>query len=181
MEREEIRHTVPQLIIEVVLTDIRAKAELAKRDSDNLISRIQAQRRAATAGEIKRAQATLTAVEKRLAELSRLTQAIYEDKVMGCILEAVCVQLVNQYETERTEKLEQRAHLSGELEAYQQETDDVQQWMKLIREYAKLEELDRPTLLRLIKRIEVGEKKVEDGCTVRDIKIHYNFVGYIEA
>ena len=27
--------------------------------------------------------------------------------------------------------------------------------MKLIREYAKLEELDRPTLLRLIKRIEV--------------------------
>ena len=67
------------------------------------------------------------------------------------------------------------------LEAYQQETDDVQQWMKLIREYAKLEELDRPTLLRLIKRIEVGEKKVEDGCTVRDIKIHYNFVGYIEA
>ena len=78
-------------------------------------------------------------------------------------------------------RLEQRAHLSGELEAYQQETDDVQQWMKLIREYAKLEELDRPTLLRLIKRIEVGEKKVEDGCTVRDIKIHYNFVGYIEV
>ncbi len=120
-------------------------------------------------------------IEKRLAELSRLTQAIYEDKVMGRIPEAVCVQLMNRYEAERADKLEQRAHLSGELEAYQQETDDVQQWMKLIREYAKLEELDRPTLLRLIKRIEVGEKKVEDGCTVRDIKIHYNFVGYIEA
>ena len=120
-------------------------------------------------------------IEKRLTELSRLTQAIYEDKVMGRIPEAVCVQLMNRYEAERADKLEQRAHLSGELEAYQQETDDVQQWMKLIREYAKLEELDRPTLLRLIKRIEVGEKKVEDGCTVRDIKIHYNFVGYIEA
>ena len=170
-----------RVLIEVVLTDIRAKAELAKRDPDSLIERIQAQRKAATAGEIKRAQATLTAVEKRLAELSRLTQAIYEDKVMGRIPETVCVQLMNQYEAERTEKLEQRAHLSGELEAYQQETDDVQQWMKLIREYAKLEELDRPTLLRLIKRIDIGERKVEDGCAVRDIKIHYNFVGYIEA
>ena len=123
----------------------------------------------------------MTAVEKRLAELSRLTQSIYEDKVMGRIPEAVCVQLMNQYEAERAEKLEQRAHLSGELEAYQQETDDVQQWMKLIREYAKLEELDRPTLLRLIKRIDIGERKVEDGCEVRDIRIHYNFVGYIEA
>ena len=170
-----------RVLIEIVLTDIRAKAELAKRDPGSLIERIQAQRKAATAGEIKRAQATLTAVEKRLAELSRLTQAIYEDKVMGRIPEAVCVQLMNQYEAERTEKLEQRAHLSGELEAYQQETDDVQQWMKLIREYAKLEELDRPTLLRLIKRIDIGERKVEDGREVRDIRIHYNFVGYIEA
>ncbi len=71
--------------------------------------------------------------------------------------------------------------MSGELEAYQQETDDVQQWMKLILEYCKLEELDRPTLLRLINRIDVGERKVEDGREVRDIKIHYNFVGYIEA
>ena len=71
--------------------------------------------------------------------------------------------------------------MSGELEAYQQEADDVQQWMKLIREYTKLEELDRPTLLRLIKRIDIGERKVEDGREVRDIRIHYNFVGYIEA
>ncbi len=170
-----------RVLVEVVLTDIRAKAELAKRDPDSLIERVRTQRRAATAGEIKRAQTTLTALEKRLAELSKLTQAIYEDKVMGRIPEAVCVQLMNQYEIERAEKLEQRAHLSGELEAYQQEADDVQQWMKLIREYAKLEELDRPTLLRLIKRIDIGERKVEDGREVRDIRIHYNFVGYIEA
>ena len=53
--------------------------------------------------------------------------------------------------------------------------------MRLIREYTKLKELDRPTLLRLIRRIEVGERKKEDGREVRDIRIHYNFVGYIEA
>ena len=170
-----------RVLIEVVLTDIRAKAELAKRDPDSLIERIQTQRRVATAEQVKRARVTLATIEKRLAELSKLTQAIYEDKVMGRIPETVCVQLMNQYEAERTEKLEQRAHLSGELEAYQQETDDVQQWLSLIREYAKLEELDRPTLLRLINRIDIGERKVENGREVRDICIHYNFVGYIEA
>ena len=170
-----------RVLIEVVLTDIRAKAELAKRDPDSLIERIQTQRRIATAEQVKRVRVTLAAVEKRLAELSKLTQAIYEDKVMGRIPEAVCVQLMNQYEAERTDKLEQRAHLSGELEVYQQETDDVQQWLSLIREYAKLEELDRPTLLRLISRIDIGERKVEEGHEVRDIRIHYNFVGYIEA
>ena len=170
-----------RVLIEVVLIDIRAKAELAKRDPDSLIERIQTQRRAASSEQMKQTRLLLVATEKRLAELSKLTQSIYEDKVMGRIPETVCVQLMNQYEAERTEKLEQRTHLSGELEAYQQETDDVQQWMSLIRECAKLEELDRPTLLRLVQRIDIGERKVEDGREIRDIRIHYNFVGYIEA
>ncbi len=175
-------HTMNQkVLIQVVLTDIRMKAKQARNDPARLIEQIQTQRRAASAEQMKQTRLLLAAIEKRLAELSRLTQAIYEDKVMGRIPEAVCVQLMNQYEAERTEKLEQRAHLSGELEAYQQETDDIQQWMKLIREYAKLEELDRPTLLRLIKRIDIGERKSEDEREVRDIRIHYNFVGYIEA
>lgn len=175
-------HTMNQkVLIQVVLADIRTKAALAQNDPDGLVGQIQTQRRAATAEQVKQTRLLLTAIEKRLAELGKLIQAIYEDKVMGRVPEAICIQLMNQYEAERTEKLEQKGHLSGELETYQQDTDDVQQWMRLIQDYAKLEELDRPTLLRLIKRIEVGEKKVEDGRTFRDIKIHYNFVGYIES
>lgn len=170
-----------RVLVEVVLSDIRMKAAWARNDPASLVSRIQAQRRAASAEQMKQAKLLLSATEKRLVELGKLVQSIYEDKVMGRIPEAVCIQLMNQYETERTENLEQKSRLTDELEAYQQETDDVQQWMTLIREYAKLEELDRPTLLRLINRIDIGEKKVEDGRTVRDIKIHYNFVGYIEA
>ena len=170
-----------RVLVEVVLSDIRMKAAWARNDPASLVSRIQAQRRAASAEQMKQAKLLLSATEKRLVELGKLVQSIYEDKVMGRIPEAVCIQLMNQYETERTEKLEQKSRLTDELETYRQETDDVQQWMTLIREYAKLEELDRPTLLRLINRIDIGEKKVEDGRTVRDIKIHYNFVGYIEA
>ena len=59
----------------------------------------------------------------------------------------------------------------------EQATDE---WLAVIRDYAQLEELDRPTLLRLVKRIEVGEKYEIAGKTHRDIKIYYNFVGYVE-
>ena len=45
----------------------------------------------------------------------------------------------------------------------------------------QVDTLDRPTLLRLISRIDVSERRVENGQQVRDIKIHYNFVGYIET
>ena len=53
-------------------------------------------------------------------------------------------------------------------------------WIEMIRNYADLAELDRPTLLRLIRKIKVGEKYEKDGETHRDIKIYYNFVGYVE-
>ena len=175
-------HTMNQkTLIQVVLMDIRTKAMWAQNDPGSLVAQIQTQRKAASDEQMKQTKILLAAIEKRLGELNKLVQSIYEDKVLGRIPEAVCVQLMNQYEAERADKLEQKVRLSEELEAYQQETDDVQQWMHLIRDYSQLTELDRPTLLRLVNRIEVSENKIEDGRKVRDIKIYYNFVGYIEA
>ena len=125
-------------------------------------------------------RATLTALDKRLAELDKLVLSAYEDKVKSAIPEAVCVQLMNRYETERREKQEQRVQVTAQLEACQEDEQSTDDWIALIRDYVHLKELDRPTLLRLIKRIEVGEKYELDGETHRDIKIHYNFVGFVE-
>ena len=87
---------------------------------------------------------------------------------------------MNRYEDERRGKLEQRTQLTAQLEATQEEEQATDEWLAVIRDYAQLEELDRPTLLRLVKRIEVGEKYEIAGKTHRDIKIYYNFVGYVE-
>ena len=66
---------------------------------------------------------------KRLPELDRLVQSAYEDKVMGRVPENLCVQLLNGYEVERAAK----------------------QWLNMMQDYAQLEEVDRPTLVRLIQ------------------------------
>ena len=87
---------------------------------------------------------------------------------------------MNRYEDERRSKLEQRTQLTAQLEATQEDEQATDEWLAVIRDYAQLEELDRPTLLRLVKRIEVGEKYEIAGKTHRDIKIYYNFVGYVE-
>ena len=55
----------------------------------------------------------------------------------------------------------------------------MDEWLDMMREYYQLEELDRPTLMRLIQKIEIGEKRMVDGCPEREIVIHYNFVGYV--
>ncbi len=169
-----------RVLIELLLIDIRFKAILAQNDPDTLKEKILAQKNAASLEQRKTLQATMDALDKRLAELEKLVVAAYEDKVKGTIPEAVCVQLMKRYEDERTEKLEQRTMLSAQLESCQEDEKAADDWLALIRDYSQLEELDRPTLLRLVKRIEVGERRTVNGHDERDIKIYYNFVGFVE-
>ena len=74
----------------------------------------------------------------------------------------------------------QRLQLTAQMEATQEDEQATDEWLVVIRDYTQLEELDRPTLLRLLKRIEVGEKFEMDGKNHRDIKIYCNFVGHVE-
>lgn len=174
-------HMINQrMLIELLLIDIRFKAALAQNHPNTLKEKIIAQKNVAGL-ELRRAlQATMATLDNRLAELEKLVVAAYEDKVKGAIPEAVCVQLMKRYEDERTEKLEQRTKLSVQLETCQEGEKATDDWMAIIRDYSKLEELDRPTLLRLVKRIEVGERRTINGHDERDIKIYYNFVGFVE-
>ena len=125
-------------------------------------------------------QAELNAIGKRLLELDKLIQSAYEDKVLGRIPESVCVNLLNQYEGERREKQERRKELTEQLAASRETESSVDAWLDMMQDYAQLEELDRPTLVRLIQKIEISERRAVDDHEERDIHIYYNFVGYIE-
>lgn len=129
-------------------------------------------RQSQSAEETAATKKTVKAVRKRLAELERLVQSIYEDKVKGLIPEAVCIELLNKYQTERTEKATQLEELERRIEDSQTVQNDVQEWVSLIRQYRNLESLDRETLLRLIDKIEIDEQRIVDGLKEREIRIY---------
>lgn len=119
---------------------------------------------------------TLKATEKRLAELERLTQALYEDKVLGTVPEAVFKNLLTKYEAERVEKQSLAQSLKQKLADTAQDERDIEQYLANIRKYVAVEQLDREMLLELINYIEIGERGEKDGQKYRDIVIHYNLV-----
>lgn len=57
----------------------------------------------------------------------------------------------------------------------------VDAWLDMVQDYYDLQELDRPTPMRLIQKIEISEKYTVDDHEERDIHIYYNFVGYIKV
>ena len=76
---------------------------------------------------------------------------------------------------------ERRKELTEQLAARLETESSVDAWLDMMQDYAQLEELDRPTLVRLIQKIEISERYTVDDHEERDIHIYYNFVGYIEA
>ena len=119
------------------------------------------------------------AAEGRHAELERLIQSLYEDKVKAKITEEVCARLINQYEAERREKAAEAQKLAAQIEDFQTEQSNTQEWIRLIRQFKDVEELDRYALLTLIDKIEIGEREIIGNQKQREIRIYYKFVGYI--
>ena len=166
-------------LAELVLDDIRIKAEIADCREAEMVRRMTERMQSQSAQKEDAAKKTARIIRKRLAELEKLVQNVYEDKVKGSIPETVCIELINKYQTERTEKAEQFQKLEQQIEESQTVQSDVREWVSLIRQYRNLETLDRETLLRLVDKIEVGERHIVDGMKEREIRIYYKFVGYI--
>ena len=165
---------------DMVLVDIRSKSMWAQFGRAEIREKLLAQKESAGRERTKTLQAELSAIDRRLPELDRLVQSAYEDKVLGKIPENLCVQLLNGYEAERKAKQERRRELTEQLAASRENEQSVDAWLDMVQDYYNLEELDRPTLVRLIQKIEVGEKRMVNGHEERDFNIYYNFIGHID-
>ena len=86
------------------------------------------------------------------------------------------VQKVNIKENQK-----QLKELTLSLRRSNEQESDVRTFIREIRQYATIQELDEGILNRLIIRILVGEVKKVDGEKFQEIKIIYNFVGEIPA
>ena len=91
-------------LVEVVLDDIRIKAGITDCSEAEMVQRITEYRQSQSMQETAATRKTVKTVCKRLGKLEKLVQSTYEDRVKGLIPEAVCIELLNKYQTEQTEK-----------------------------------------------------------------------------
>lgn len=59
------------------------------------------------------------------------------------------------------------------------EKNNIEQFTRLIKDYAGIEELSAALLNTLIEKITVGEPEEIDGERVQEVKIYYKFIGNI--
>lgn len=168
------------MLSQLVLLDIRSHAKRAVENEQALRYELMKSKANQTAQQQKAEKGTHKAAEKRLGELDRLVQALYEDKVLGNIPETTFKTLIGKYEDERMEKAEVVEKLTASLEASEKSQGNIDAYIESIKKYVAVEQLDREMLLELINCIDVGEVIKENGKTSQEVRIHYNLLDKVQ-
>lgn len=165
----------------LVLKDIQELAAMALKDVESFYQRISSRmerRYLADASEMEKERGRL---EARNREIDDMFLNLYTDKAKGILSEQRFVKLTAAMEKEQEENQKQLKELALSLRRSNEQESDVRTFIREIRQYATVRELDEGILNRLISRILVGEVKKADGEKFQEIKIIYNFVGEIPA
>ena len=103
--------------------------------------------------------------------------SLYTDKSKGILTEQRFMKLTATMEQEQEENQRRLQELMRMLWQSDTQESDVRTFIREIRQYATIQELDETVLNWLICTILVGEVKKVDGQKVQEVRIIYNFVG----
>ena len=175
-------HTIYENALkEIVLRDIREKAQSVICDRERLTERIARMKDKERCSRLTSCQQELRAVTARLRELEKLMDSLYKDRFDGLVPQSVFSMLMQKYEKERTQKAALVPALERKVHEQRTWKDDSERWVSLIQKYTEGTELDETILLELVERIEVGESQIQNCVRVRDVKVFYRYVGNVDA
>jgi len=125
--------------------------------------------------ELKTAKKTLAQSEKRISELDRLFTRLYEDNVSGKISDERFETMSKSYDEEQKKLKQGVSELAVFIEAKEQKSSDISQFIEIIRKYSEIIELTPEIMHELIEKIVVHAPDKSSGHRVQQIDIYYRF------
>ena len=128
-------------LYKLVLDDIRRQAASVAESKDDYINILKYKMDERTAQEIKVDKSKLKKAEKRIVQLEKVLNKLYEDRALDKITEERYLAMNGQYETEYNELKAQAQALHERITATETATMNAQIFSDLIEKYADLQEL----------------------------------------
>ncbi|MBR4766638.1 MAG: recombinase family protein [Clostridia bacterium] len=157
--------------------------------------------------EVRFLKSQLSDAEKRISEIDRLYTKIYEDNASGKISDDRFKMLSNGYDTEQSELKSKTIQLQKQIESQEQNTENLDKFISLVRSHVEDDGLNGYNLHELIQGIYIencdvdnnpdGNIEIDDDegeCIIfskkpktstakkyriRKIHIKYDFIGFI--
>ena len=147
----------------LVLNDIQELAKTALKDADAFYQRLSSRMERRYLLDASQTQKECQRLESRNREIDEMFLSLYTDKAKGILTEQRFMKLTATLEQEQEINQKRLQDLMLMMRHSDEQENEVRTFIKEIRRYAAIEELDEAVLNRLISKILVGEVKKIDG------------------
>ena len=175
----KIHYIREQVLYRIVLETIRQTLSYVRMFRKDFKLEMLAQDEESRKAELAEKQKALSGAKKRMEDLDRIIQHIYEDNVLGKLSDSRYLKLSRQYEKEQAEIEQLAAVLEREIETQAGQVSDVNEFLKLVDKYLDIPELDAAILNELVSRIVVHSPVRENGRKQVQIDLYFTYVGQI--
>jgi len=166
-------------LCEIVLQDIQHYAKLALADPKSLINDLNESNNVQKRETERKTRRDHEEKLKRLNELERLLQRLFEESASGLVNDDNYAIWVTKYQQEQSTLAPQADELSEQLKALESYAHNSEKWAALIAKYAELKELNADIIEELCEKILIHKAEQIDSKRVQKIEIFYRFMGSI--
>lgn len=164
----------------IVLENIRRQAECASVQKEKYLEMLKNQMAEKATQDIKSVKNELKKINKRIAQLEKILNKLYEDRALEKITEERYLLMNTNYENDYNELKERQNVITQQIEKIETTECNAETFTNLIEKYLNITELNARILNELIEKIVVHEKEIINGEKYQMVEIYYKFVGMIE-
>lgn len=165
------------ILCRIVLSGIRESVQISGQEEQEILERAQKCLEKQNTGRDRKQE--LSTLEKRLCELDRLIEKLYEDHVEGLLSEERMKKMLRKYERENSEISLRIEGLRADAGAEKREDNTMEQLRKVLHSFTEPEKLSRELLFHFIDCIEIGQgifRETEQGrIKEQTVRIYFRF------
>ena len=174
-------HYIRDVVLErIVLEAISSLADFVKCHEPVFLYMLAKKTNAMRQKEHKRLEQAVEQGTKRIAEIDRLIEKVFEQNAIGVLSDERFSKMLQSYEKEQKALTQEVAESRQTLEEAKQKATDLRLLLRTLREMTEINELT-PTLVdSLIERIEVHNNDKSSGHCYVKVDIYFTAVGMID-
>ena len=174
-------HFIRAVVLEkLVLEHLQKTVQYVREYESEFVQSMGEKSAADRRREISAKRRGLSQAQRRMEELDRLFQRLYEDNVSQKISDERFTKLSGGYEAEQKELQEKVAILQAELTGQEEQAMNLDRFLSIVRKYTEIEKLTPTILNEFVEKIIVHAPDKSTGKRVQQVEISYNCVGVIE-
>lgn len=174
-------HYIRDIVLDIIVLEaISSLADFVKCHEAVFLNMPAKKTNAIQQKEYKRLEQSVEQSSKRIAEIGRLIEKVFEQNASGVLSDECFSKILQNYEKEQKALTQEVADNRQTLQAAKQKSVDLRLLLKTLRDMTEINELT-PTLVNsLIERIEVHNNDKSSGHCYVKVDIYFAAVGMID-